>query len=116
MALIDDFKTRFPEFDTAVVDQFFPVIEPVYSCYFGGDVNVPCDKEAALNLLAHLLVGETRTSSKASRTTSSKSVGSVSVSYGESSGGRSNADFFNTTKYGQRYLVLTQHNIGGYFV
>lgn len=116
MALIDDFKQRFPEFDGGVVDQYFPVVEPVYPCYFGGDVNVPCDKEAALNLIAHLITVNSAPTATAKRAAASKSVGSVSVSYGTSSDTRANADFFNTTRYGQQFLTLTQHNIGGFFV
>lgn len=116
MALIDDFKARFPEFDTAVVDQYFPVVEQVYQCYYGGDVNVPCEKEAVLNLIAHLIVLEERTKQSALRTTSSRAAGSVSLSYESSANGRNTSGFFDTTKYGQRFLVLTQHNIGAYFV
>lgn len=116
MALIDDFKTRFPEFDTAVVDQYFPIIEPTYNCYFGGDVENACDKEAILNLLAHLIVLEDRDKQSSLRTTNSRTVGSVSVSYDASANGRSTSGFFDTTKYGQRFLVLTQNVIGGYFV
>lgn len=116
MALIDDFKTRFPEFDTAVVDQFFPIVEPVYPCYFGGDLETPCDKEAALNLIAHLIVLEDRDKQTSLRTTQSRSAGGVSLSYAASANGRSTSGFFDTTKYGQRFLVLTQHNIGAAFV
>lgn len=116
MALIDDFKSRFPEFDDAVVDQYLPVLEPVYPCYFGGNYEIPCDKEAILNLLAHLLVLEERTKQSSLRTTQSRSAGGVSVSYDASANGRDTAGFFDTTKYGQRFLVLTQSNVGGFFV
>lgn len=116
MALIDDFKTRFPEFDTAVVDQYFPIVEPVYPCYFGGNIDLPCDKEATLNLIAHLITLQTRSSSSSLRNTASKTAGSVSVSYEADSTGRASAGFYNTTKYGQQFLMLTQHNIGAYFV
>lgn len=116
MALIDDFKDRFLDFDTAVVDQYFPVVEPVYHCYFGGDIDDPCDKEAVLNLIAHLIVLEDRSKASSLRTTSSRSAGSVSVSYEQSANGRSTSGFFDTTKYGQRFLLLTQNNIGAAFV
>lgn len=117
MALIDDFKTRFPEFDTAVVDQYFPIVEPIYPCYFGGDPdNDPCDKEATLNLLAHLIVIQQRTSPNSFRATSNRSAGSVSVGYQANANQRANEGFFLTTKYGQQFLALTQHNIGAVFV
>ena len=112
MALIDDFKARFPEFDTAVVDQYLPILEPVWPCYYGGDYSQVCDKEIILNLLAHLLVGESATSSNASRTVASKTVGSVSVSYAGLDSQSSTTDFFATTKYGQRYLMLIGRNSG----
>lgn len=116
MALIDDFKTRFPEFDAAVVDQYFPIIEPLYSCYYGGSLDDPCDKEAILNLLAHLLVINSRQKSGSVQLAASKSVGSVSVSNVQSTISRQGAEFWLTTKYGQQFLMLTQNNIGAHFV
>jgi len=116
MALIDDFKSRFPEFDTAVVDASFPLIADLWDCYYGGDYTQDCDKETILNLLAHLFLSETSTSSASIKGVASKAVGSVSVSYVASSVSNSNTDFFNTSKYGQRFLMLTRKNMGGYFV
>lgn len=116
MALIDDFKTRFPEFSTAVVDQYFPLVEPIYSCYYGGSLEDPCDKEAILNLLAHLITLNSRTKPGALMQAQSKSVGSVSVSNVASTLGRQGAEFWLTTKYGQQFLMLTQNNIGAHFV
>ena len=49
MALIDDFKARFPEFSTSLIDTSFPLIADVWSCYYGGDYTQECDKEAILN-------------------------------------------------------------------
>lgn len=115
MALVDDIKARFPEFDAAVVDQYVPTLAPVWPCYYGGDYDQPCDREIILNLVAHLLTGEQAASQSASRSAQSKSVGSVSVSYGTAESNRT-ADFFLTTKYGQRFMMLTQSNIGGAFV
>lgn len=112
MALIDDFKSRFPEFDTAVVDQYLPILDPVWPCYYGGDYDLACDREIILNLLAHLLVGESADSSSANRTVASKTVGSVSVSYAGLDSQSATTDFFATTKYGQRYLMLTARNAG----
>lgn len=116
MALIDDFKTRFPEFQNTIVDQYFPIVEPIYPCYFGGNIEIPCEKEATLNLIAHLITLQTKSGSTSLRNTASRSAGSVSVSYEADSSGRSDSGFYSTTKYGQQFMMLTQHNIGAYFV
>ncbi len=106
MALIDDFKARFPEFTDAVVDQYLPILENVWTCYF----NKPytgCNQEAILNLIAHLLTLEVRTSAAPAQTVASKSVGSVSTSYATSGqSGGALFDTFSSTKYGQRFLYL----------
>ena len=116
MALIDDFKARFPEFSTAVVDQFLPLLEPVWPCYYGGSYDDDCDKEIILQMLAHLIVGESASSAAAVKDVASKSVGSVSVSYNSASSSSDTSLFWSTTKYGQRYLLLTNNNSGAYFV
>lgn len=109
--MIADFKARFPEFDGAVVDVYYPILETVWPSYYGGSYDT--DRETVLNLIAHLMVGEIETSTEAVQVEASKSVGSVSVSYAAraASGGKL-ADFFSTTKYGQRFLMLTAHNNG----
>jgi hypothetical protein len=117
MALIDDFKTRFPAFDTAVVDQYLPILVPVWPCYYGGTYDDTCEQEIILNLIAHLLVTETIAGNGNVKSTSSQSVGNVSVSYSE--GYASNSErsaWFKTTKYGSRYLMLTRKRQGGVFV
>lgn len=106
MALINDFKTRFPEIAGSVVDQYLPILEPVWPCYYGRPYE-GCNKEAILNLIAHLMTMETNPSSASARETASKSVGSVSVSYVASRSTSELADFFGFTKYGQRFLLLT---------
>jgi hypothetical protein len=119
MALIDDFKAKFPEIDTAAVDQYFPALEQTYHCYYGGNVDVPCEKEAVLWLIAHLITLDSQgaTTSAPTRNTSSRSVGSVSVSYETDTSGRRDAGWYNTTRYGQRFLMLTQHaGIAGLWV
>ena len=113
MALIDDFKTRFPEFDTAVVDQYLPILDGVWPCYYGKPYE-DCNQEAVLNLVAHLLIGESSASKAAAHVVASKSVGSVSTSYAAMSHtGGAGYDYFSTTKYGQRFWMLTRHNFGG---
>lgn len=115
MALIDDFKARFKEFDTAVVDEFMPILEPLYPCYYGGEYT-SCNKEKILNLLAHLMVLETNSSQSAVKDIQSQSVGEISVTYATAMTPSERNLFFNTTKYGQRFLLLTSSRIGGFFV
>jgi len=117
MARIDDFKTRFPTFDTSVVDSLFPIIEPLGDLYYGGDYeNNRTDKEAFLQLYAHLLTIETRGNSGSVRNQASKSVGSLSVSYEASQTETGRMGWFNTTRYGQQFVFLTSANQGAVFV
>jgi len=109
--LITDFKARFPAFATADVDTYLPVIEPVWASYYNKDYAL--NKEAVLNLVAHLLVFEIGTSSAAIQNEQSKSVGSLSVSYEQPPRAGALSDFFRLTKYGQRFLFLTAHQFGG---
>ena len=117
MARIDDFKARFQNFDTTVVDSLFPIIEPQTACYYGGDYDSnACDKEIILQLWAHLITIENRASDKSVRNEASKAVGSVSVSYEASQQETGRMGWFNTTRYGQQFLFLTQSNQGAVFV
>lgn len=115
MALIDDFAERFPEFSQAVVDQYIPILEDVWPCYYGRAYE-GCNKEIILNLIAHLVTMETSAGSSASRNVASKSVGSVSVSYEANRSNSELVDFFGATKYGQRFMLLTRRFIGPKFV
>lgn len=116
MALLDDFKARFPEFDTAQADQFVPILEPVWPCYYGGGYE-DCNKEIVLNLLAHMIVSEASAGSGNTKSAASKSVGNISVSYSQDYAPTSERnDWLRRTKYGMRYLTLTQHNRGAVWV
>jgi len=117
MAVSDDFKSRFPEFDAVTVDQYIPILEPVWPSYWGGDYAAPSGPEIVLNLIAHLITAEISAGSDNVKTALSKSVGSVSVSYspGYAPTSERNA-WLKTTKYGVRYLWLTSRNSGGFFV
>lgn len=117
MARIDDFKDRFPNFDVTIVDSLFPIIEPLASCYYGGDYDSnDCEKEIILNLYAHLLTIENNTSNESIRNQTSKSVGSVSVSYESSQYSVGSLNWFNTTRYGQQFLFLTNKSRGAVFI
>ena len=115
MALIDDFKARFPQFDPADVDTLWSSLETSWPCYYGFEYgNNDCTDEAILNLIAHLFVIEqdSATSNGPSKDISSQSVGNVSVTFSSGSGDSANSQFFNTTIYGQKFLMLIKNRIG----
>lgn len=127
MALVDDFKSRFPEFPAAVVDQRIPVLVNVWPAYYGGgpypeDNSNPIEKEIILLLLAHLMsltakqAASMGAGTAATGAVQSKSVGGVSVSYAASNDTSINRDFFGTTSYGQMFLQLISANSGAMFV
>ena len=109
--LLDDFKSRFPEFGAAVADQYIPILESVWPSYYGRTYAE--NPEIVLQLVAHLLVGETQTSKSAAQVVASKSVGSVSTRFvAASHSGGANFDFFQNTKYGQRFWMMTKNKHG----
>lgn len=113
--ILEDFKARFPTFDVNIVDQYLPILIPNYCAYYNKPYQ--CDtKEATLQLLAHLLIMEDLPSYGPLMTQTSKSVKSVSVSYGDLMSKSGRDAFFNTTKYGQAFLRATANCWGGYFV
>lgn len=116
MALLDDFIARFPEIDSDTATQLVPIYEDLWPCYYGGSYEIDCDKQAIHLLMAHLVATDPSVSSAApSRATSSKSVGSVSVSY-DSMEAQSNTNaWLGSTRYGQMFLALTSKNIGPIF-
>ena len=55
MALIDDFKAQFPEFDPTAVDDAWTGLESLYPCLYGGEYgSSDCVDQAILYLIAHL--------------------------------------------------------------
>lgn len=120
MALLDDFKARFPEIDPALADILVPIYESVYHCYYGGNYSDACDKEAILLIMAHLVVTDpsyTGSGSAApSKDVASKAVGSVSVSYTAGSTGSDLKSWLNSTRYGQLFLMVTSTNMGPQFL
>ena len=109
MTIQADFEARFPSITwvSGIADSY-----ESYTCLIYSDAT----KEAILNLIAHLLVLEDLPGTGSARTAESKSVGSVSVSYGASSSGSGLATFWNSTRYGQRYWMLTGRAVGARFV
>jgi len=114
MAMLDDFKARFPNIDSTLADTLVPVYELEYSCYYGGDYTNDCDKNAILLLVAHLVVSDPsyKGNDSPNRLQSSKSVGSVSTSYAAGGSASDMSNWLNTTAYGQRFLMITASNIG----
>ena len=108
MSLLIDFKTRFPNFDTAKVDAAWPAIDQAYLCYFGVEygLGTTCEDQIILVLCAHLFTLESTTGTTPRLAATSKSVGNVSTSYavGDVSSYRS---FFMSSKYGQQFVQMT---------
>ena len=113
MALIDDFKARFPEISTTIADTWVPIEEVVYPTLYGGDYTDATDKEAILNLIAHLIVIDSQAGSAPAKYLTSKSAGSISGSYASPSGNTMTDEFYRTTKYGQRFRMITRPRYGG---
>lgn len=118
MAIIDDFKARFPEFeDEAQIHAILPNLILVYPCYWGGSYESTCGQEIVLNLLAHLFVVQTNPGTGNPKSVQSKSVGNVSTSFESGyAPGSGRASWFRTTKYGMQYLMLSRQRQGGFFV
>ena len=118
MAFIDDFKAKFPEFDTTAVDTYFATSEDDYKCYYGANYvgTGTCDDQAILMLQAHLFVVNDKSGTAPSKDAVSKAVDGVSVSFATPATNSQSDIFFMSTKYGQRYLQLIAHNFGGVFV
>jgi len=106
MAILDDFKARFPGIPTATADTYVPVLEAVWPQYFGGAYDTG-NKEIVLQLLAHLVTVDALAGAGPMQTEASRSVGSVSVSFQAGAAAKSAlTDFFRSTRYGQQYLLL----------
>ena len=73
-----------------------------------------CDDEAILYLNAHLF--KTDQSRGPALASSSKSVGSVSTTKAVDTDMSNRESFFQSTKYGQRFWMLTQFRQGACFV
>ena len=120
MSLLDDFKARFANderLDLDAIENDWASLDPVWHCYYcfeyGQD---PCTDEAIFNLIAHLWISESSSSLSPVKSTQSKSVGSVSVSYNASSMNDPNYQFFAGSIYGQRFWNIASSRMGGFFV
>jgi len=120
MSLLDDFKERFKndsKLDLDAIEADWDSLDPEWYCYYCCEYGQnPCDDEAIFNLIAHLWLLESSSKTSPIKSTQSKSVGSVSVSYTPSNDNSNNTLFYSTSIYGQRFLRLIMGNRGGYFV
>lgn len=123
MALIDDFKTRFPEIDETLVDEKLPIIELTWPAFYGGTYDQGGDEtqeniqnEIILNLVAHLLTVDGKSAKATSNQVASRGTGPLSVSYALPESNEQNS-FFSSTKYGQRYTTMIDaQSTGAFFV
>jgi hypothetical protein len=118
MALIDDFKARFPEFDAEQVDELLPTFEGVWQCYYGGNYK-GCEKEIILMLLAHMFVEASSGDVQGTKEVASQTVGNVSETFaGGGTGSSMNRlwPYFGSTKYGKLFMLLVNRNTGARFV
>jgi len=117
MALLDDFKTRFPEFDTNEVDTAWPGVESLWPCLYGGTYGAStCVDNVILYLTAHLFYLGSMSDTGPALATASESVGSVSVTNVVNTSMSSQQSYYGSTKYGQMFLNLTKHRHGTCFV
>ena len=113
-----DFEARFPEFTSPTLDVYYLPNQNIYDCYFNKAYIVAntCDAESILLVIAHLITIDSKTSTSSLKDKASQGVDGVSVSYfGATDKSESNL-FFDSTKYGQRFLQINRHNHGGFFV
>ena len=124
MSLLTDLKIRFQDLDETAIDAYLPSYENVYQCYYNAEYGIDkCDDEIILNLLAHLISLDYNASNSGDASIpadniASESVGNVGTSY-QLSGNVSTSDtinFFNTTRFGRQYILLTKKNAMVYSV
>jgi hypothetical protein len=105
MSLINDFKARFPEFKSSVVDTYWATIESIWPSYYGGAYTAE-SKELVLNLCAHLLYDETSTGPSGTQQAESRTIGIISEKFSSRSSGGSGQ--FDGSKYGRRFMQLAR--------
>jgi len=119
MALIDDFKDRFPTFDTTLIDDNWQWLDETWHCFYGGVYGPStCENQRILLLLAHLFtVMFINPKTGPSTLTSSRTVGSVSTTSVVITEGLTNQQaFLMSTSYGQQFLMMIQFRHGAFFV
>ncbi len=120
MSLEADIPTRFPDIPTADITKYYAALsfadDEFWKRYYCFDYVQGDEKsEAILNLTAHLITIEAEASSVTVKDVASQSVGSVSESFVQHDGTFSGEmkEFFNGTKYGQRFITIVSTTAGG---
>ena len=120
MSMIDDLKAKFPMIPAQTIDNYFPMYEKTYKCYYGADYGLnSCDDEAILYLLAHLITVanlSALTGATPSFAVASESVDGVSTSYAVPTNMDQSDTFFLSTIYGQMFKMIISNNGGASFV
>lgn len=119
MTVVDDFKIRYPEFDECIVDDRIPILLNDVPLYFNRPYTNARNQPIILTLLAHLLVVDQEPAvggGASSGVVTSKSAGSVSVTFAARNDKSAMWDIFGSTKYGQAFIQMTSFIIGAKFV
>jgi len=120
MSLLDDFKARFANdenLDLTEIENNWQAYDPVWQCYYCVEYGVnACQDEAIYQLIAHMSASEESDTGAPIKGVQSKSWGSESVTYGQVNNTGEYYSWLNSTKYGQRFYILTLSNQGGFFV
>lgn len=106
---IDEFLTRFPEFDDGTQDEKIEAIIPEAAAEVGDDWTVEDQKPAIMYLTAHLTYSES-SEVVTSGQVQSESFGPMSTTYRETAGGMG---AYGSTQYGRRYEQIKARNSSG---
>ena len=123
MSLNSDFEAEFPELLPLDNDIYNNAVNK-YPLFDGRVYDETVDNKdniIILYLIAHLYYSKLRNSGspnpqEVAKDISSKSVGSVSVTYNTPQNTTNRQAYFMTTSYGQQYLIMTYNNFGAVFV
>lgn len=115
--IITAFEARFPNFSTEQVESVLPRLIPGYTAYYNAEFGVSSDFDnSILFLLAHLFVIETSPSPAQINQLSSSSVQGVSQNFNVEQNTSAFRSFFNSTWYGQQFLMSINPRQGAMFV
>jgi hypothetical protein len=117
VALIDDFKARFSQFNSDSVDNVFPFLEKDYIYYYNFPyVEGGPKSEIILFLLAFLYKVEKSPSDGQKNQVRSASAKGVSSTFNVSDMSTEQRNFLNSNDYGQRFLRMANRRQGTFFV
>lgn len=112
MSLLTDFGERFQEF-SPLNRAVFDGLESTLICIYGVPYGTSDKDDVIIQYLcAHLYFIDIGDSSSPKKAVQSRSVGGVLITYGSGNEDR-NTVLYNSTKYGQRFLMLTDSQRDG---